>query len=299
MGHKISIIIPIYNTEAYLPKCIDSILSQSFTDYEVLLIDDGSTDGSGQICDSYAKKDNRIRVFHKENGGVSSARNMGLDNAQGEWINFVDSDDWLEQDFFVIGKNENVDLIYQHRFFSDGNCDSIIRPGIYRGEDYLDFLTENSQTNLFYMCYSMLLKSDILTDNHIRFDENLRFGEDRIFIMEYLTHCNSIQVLSNSHYVYNRCENWNNKFVLSFHEVEIFMDSFMKIYDVFPVKTTKIIHNADFISNYIDRNEKNMRIRWALSKPILKYRKALFSEKSAWFKIKYYISRFLSSFLHI
>ena len=92
---KISVIVPVYNTAQFLPRCIESILSQSFTDFELLLIDDGSTDGSGKICDAYAEKDNRIRVFHKENGGVSSARNLGLDNARGEWVTFVDSDDYV------------------------------------------------------------------------------------------------------------------------------------------------------------------------------------------------------------
>ena len=92
---KISVIVPVYNTEKYLHRCIDSILAQTFTDFELLLIDDGSKDNSGAICDEYAAKDSRVRVFHKENGGVSSARNMGLDNAQGEWITFVDSDDVL------------------------------------------------------------------------------------------------------------------------------------------------------------------------------------------------------------
>ena len=92
---KISIIVPIYNTEQYLPRCIDSILSQSLTDFELLLIDDGSIDGSGAICDAFAEKDNRVRVFHKENGGVSSARNLGLNEAKGEWVCFVDSDDEL------------------------------------------------------------------------------------------------------------------------------------------------------------------------------------------------------------
>ena len=85
----ISVIVPVYNVEQYLPHCIDSILTQTFTDFEVLLIDDGSTDNSGRICDEYAKKDNRIRVFHKENGGVSSARNVGLDNAEGEFLGFL------------------------------------------------------------------------------------------------------------------------------------------------------------------------------------------------------------------
>ena len=93
---KISVIVPVYNAEKYLHRCIDSILSQTFTDFELLLINDGSKDSSGAICDEYAAKDNRVRVFHKENGGASSARNLGLDNAKGEWIAFVDSDDLLE-----------------------------------------------------------------------------------------------------------------------------------------------------------------------------------------------------------
>jgi glycosyltransferase involved in cell wall biosynthesis len=88
----ISVIVPVYNVEQYLCKCLDSILNQIFTDFELLLIDDGSPDKSGQICDEYAHKDSRIRVFHKENGGVSSARNLGLDNANGKWVTFIDSD---------------------------------------------------------------------------------------------------------------------------------------------------------------------------------------------------------------
>ena len=91
----ISVIIPVYNTEKYLRCCIDSVLAQTYKDFELLLIDDGSTDSSGAICDEYAEKDTRVRVFHKENGGVSSARNLGLDNARGNWIMFVDGDDWI------------------------------------------------------------------------------------------------------------------------------------------------------------------------------------------------------------
>ena len=90
---KISVIIPVYTAEKSLCRCIDSILTQTYQDFELLLIDDGSTDSSGAICDEYAEQDARIRVFHKENGGVSSARNVGLDNARGEWYAFVDSDD--------------------------------------------------------------------------------------------------------------------------------------------------------------------------------------------------------------
>lgn len=102
MSPKISIIVPVYKVEEYLPKCIDSILAQTFTDFELILVDDGSPDRCGEICDEYAKEDSRIVVIHKENGGQATARNMGLDIARGEYIGFVDSDDWIEKDMYEI-----------------------------------------------------------------------------------------------------------------------------------------------------------------------------------------------------
>ena len=104
----VSVIVPVYKAEKWLHRCVDSILAQTMEDFEVLLIDDGSPDRSGEICDEYAAKDSRVWVFHKENGGVSSARNLGLDNAQGEWISFIDSDDWVEVDYLA-GLTENLD----------------------------------------------------------------------------------------------------------------------------------------------------------------------------------------------
>lgn len=97
---KISIIVPVYNAERYLHRCIESILAQTFKDFELLLIDDGSKDNSGYICNEYAGKDERVKVWHKENGGVSSARNVGLDNVKGEWVTFVDSDDYISSNYF-------------------------------------------------------------------------------------------------------------------------------------------------------------------------------------------------------
>ena len=108
MKPLISIIVPIYNVEKYLSRCINSVLSQTFPDFELLLIDDGSTDKSGYICDGYAQKDSRIKVFHIENGGVSAARNYGLDNARGEWITFVDADDWIDKDMYYKLYNEAI-----------------------------------------------------------------------------------------------------------------------------------------------------------------------------------------------
>ena len=96
----ISVIVPVYNVEPYLKKCLDSIIGQSYKDLEILIIDDGSTDYSGNICDEYEELDDRIRVFHTENKGLSCARNLGLDEAKGEWIGFVDSDDWIEPNMY-------------------------------------------------------------------------------------------------------------------------------------------------------------------------------------------------------
>ena len=111
----ISIIVPIYNIEKFLPCCIESVLAQTFTEWELILVDDGSKDSSGVICDEYAAQDARIRVFHKENGGVSSARNLGLDNVRGEWITFVDADDWIESDMLELllrkGEETGADIV--------------------------------------------------------------------------------------------------------------------------------------------------------------------------------------------
>ena len=91
----ISVIVPVYNVEKYLEKCVESILSQTYQNLEILLIDDSSKDNSGKLCDDFAKKDSRIRVIHKENGGLSDARNHGIDNSNGEWLTFIDSDDFI------------------------------------------------------------------------------------------------------------------------------------------------------------------------------------------------------------
>ena len=116
---KISVIIPIYNAEVYLENCLESIKNQSFTDYEVLLIDDGSTDNSGKICDVFATKDFRFQVIHKSNGGVSSARNIGIEQAKGEWICFMDSDDTVEKDYLqhlYQGANQQNDILVVQGF---------------------------------------------------------------------------------------------------------------------------------------------------------------------------------------
>ena len=115
MQPKISVIVPVYKAEEYLHRCVDSILAQSFTGFELILINDGSPDNSGAICDEYAQKDNRVKVIHKENGGVASARQCGIDNATGEYTIHADPDDWVEptmlEELYNKAVEENADMV--------------------------------------------------------------------------------------------------------------------------------------------------------------------------------------------
>ena len=191
---KISVIVPIYNTEQYLPRCLDSIISQSFSDFELLLIDDGSTDGSGAICDAYAEKDSRVRVFHKENGGVSSARNMGLDCAEGEWIAFVDSDD----EFMKTGLQVLVDGISDEADMVMGGCKVYDVDGneSYSTRNHASVLLPNVQfaiklykpSDNVYQGYiwSKLFRLSVIRSKSIRYSEDIFFKEDLLFIMQFI-----------------------------------------------------------------------------------------------------------------
>ena len=121
----ISVIVPVYNVAAWLPRCVDSVLTQTYQNLEILLIDDGSTDASGEICDAYAEKDPRIRVIHKKNGGLSSARNAGLDVSNGQYIGFVDSDDWIEPEMYekmlALMECNEAQLVCAGRYDVDGD----------------------------------------------------------------------------------------------------------------------------------------------------------------------------------
>lgn len=181
----ISVIVPVYKVEEYLPRCIDSILSQDFTDFELLLIDDGSPDGSGKICDEYAAKDKRVRVFHKENGGVSSARNLGLENACGEWVSFIDADDYLSSGFFDIDVGKDCDVIqksYTIIYEENGNAEQRIVPE-------LDFKTENEFYHFFVTCrtnalWDKFIRRELIGKN--RFNTNIHIGEDFLFFLSLL-----------------------------------------------------------------------------------------------------------------
>lgn len=191
----ISVIVPVYNCIQTLDKCIGAICTQTTDDWEILLIDDGSTDGSEQLCDIFASKDARIHVLHKPNGGVSSARNMGLDHAKGEYVMFCDSDDWVEPEwceqlYLAAKENPGCQPICNY-YRSTADCETINRAG--QCEDLgkniakADFFSLNRYELLGIPWNKIYLRS-ILEDNHIRFQTELSLGEDLVFNLDYL-HC--------------------------------------------------------------------------------------------------------------
>ncbi|MCR5039689.1 MAG: glycosyltransferase family 2 protein [Bacteroidales bacterium] len=191
---KLSVIVPVYNTRQYLSRCIDSILNQSFTDFELLLIDDGSTDGSGGVCDAYAEKDGRVRVFHKENGGVSSARNLGLNEARGEWVCFVDSDDELMRESSQIMVNcisDTVDMVMAGYEVYDDNgalsysVETRKEKSISAEAAVKEMYKSTDYRYQGYIC-SKLLRRSIIKEAKLSFAEDVFFNEDRLFIVGFI-----------------------------------------------------------------------------------------------------------------
>lgn len=178
---EISIIVPIYKIERYLHQCIDSILMQTFTDFELLLIDDGSPDGCPAICDEYAKKDARVRVFHKLNGGLTSARNCGLDNSNGNWIMHIDGDDWVEPTYIeelysAAIKNKADIAICGFRFaYEDGRC---IEEHPILWDDNKPASMNRYIASVWAIACASIHKSKLYTDNGVRSPKNITFCED-------------------------------------------------------------------------------------------------------------------------
>lgn len=190
---KVSVIIPVYNTQKYLARCLDSVLAQDRDDLEIITVDDGSTDGSGAVCDDYARKDKRVRVFHKENGGVSSARNSGIDGMCGEYCCFVDSDDRISENFVstLLGNAESRGCALSVCGLS--KTDACENSG---GVAVLD--RRAAQFSLFDEVSGIrgyiggkLFKTDILKRENIRFDEQQTLAEDLLFLFDYLLYCPS------------------------------------------------------------------------------------------------------------
>ena len=206
---KISVIVPVYKAEAYLHRCVDSILAQTFQDFEVLLIDDGSPDRSGEICDEYARKDRRVRVFHKENGGVSSARQCGMDHAQGEYTIHADPDDWVEpmmlEELYKKAKEEDADMVICDFYEERKNKTIYIRQQP-SSLDHEIVLCELFQ-QLHGSCWNKLVKRACYKEFGVRFPLELSYCEDLYVNACLLSHSMVVVYLPKAFYHYDQYTN--------------------------------------------------------------------------------------------
>lgn len=215
-----SIIVPTYNCEKFIGKCIESIRNQTCRDWELMLIDDGSTDETGAICAEYANLDTRIKYFHQQNAGPGAARNRGLDHACGEYVVFVDSDDWVDStflsDYLVYAKD--YEIVYwggYYKEYDDGRSVKV---------NDLELCTTDIPAAIQYLwkhdrfgwTWMKCFRRDIIEQHHIRFAETVYFREDAIFTAEYFKYVNRVKVLSVANYHYRIVETslvhtrWNN-----------------------------------------------------------------------------------------
>lgn len=207
---EISVIVPVYNAEAYIHRCINSLLAQTFDDFEVILVDDGSLDGSGAICDDYARKNSRVRVFHKENGGVASARQLGVDKARGEYTIHTDPDDWVEptmlDELYYRAKTETADMVI---------CDFLVEEkegSIYRVQQP----TNNSadvvlEELLLYRLHgslcNKLIRRECYTLYNIAFVKGLNYCEDYLVCVKLLQKGIKVAYLNKAFYHYDQIVN--------------------------------------------------------------------------------------------
>lgn len=214
----VSVIIPVYNAELYLHRCVDSVLSQTYQDFEVLLINDGSKDKSGRICDQYAEVDRRVRVIHQENSGVSATRNVGIGEAKGDYISFVDSDDYiasdmLEQMISVAEKNNSDIVMCEYSVDKTGvitpvklNYQSIYatKKEVKNGLLYRYYTDDHAG---LYSLWNKIIKREVITRNEIVFDTTLKRGEDAWFIFQCLKNCSRVDFVSIPFYFYYQNQN--------------------------------------------------------------------------------------------
>lgn len=236
---KLSAIIPVYKAEKYIHKCLDSIVNQSFNNWELIIVDDGSPDNSGVICDEYAKKDKRIRVIHKINEGVSVARNIGLEIATGEYVTFVDSDDYLEGDCFSLVENAVSDLLVFESI--SYNSQNKIKKWYDINDDHIsdnnkkiDFIKKYISVFVLDGPCAKFFKRDVI--GNIRFPEGQRLGEDNVFMLTFIKRCSTIDTITGCYYVIDdHYSNSYNKYMMSAKDASSYFANIMNVYTTLAV----------------------------------------------------------------
>lgn len=310
----ITIIIPVYNASSYIDQCLQSVFGQTYTDWECILIDDGSKDTSPEKCDAWCKKDSRFKVIHQKNQGVSAARNNGLKIAKGEWVTFIDSDDWIESDYLsqMLSGTNTVDLVVsgQIREFPDGS------KIVYMPREKDTFVLESTagksfndlnEKFLLYAPHEKLFHTEIIQINNLIFDENCSYGEDLQFVYEYLNHTTSIGTINHALYHYRMGDGntlstklREDQFEVDYRQWKI-VYNFYKNHDFLIESANKylakrlwgIVYDGLFLYPKI-KSRKNNYIKTILSIPEIGYLKQYSNIFSAAKWIKYSITHRLS-----
>lgn len=254
-----SFIIPVYNCEQYIVQCLDSILAQSVSDFEVIIIDDGSTDNSGKICDDYVRSDSRFTIIHKQNAGLSAARNDGIRMAEGEWLTFVDSDDWLEPCFLeVLLANQDVDYVVG----SMNHCriDTSVVPEKFNDIKFSSIdssiFADNNLLTAFFTAWSKFFNTRIVKENKLLFIPGVSPGEDTIFVMHYLSCIQSIclsSVLCYNWRVANGLTNKKRSFSCVQYTINQTIDAINAVEGKHNVDLTRIKYNSlNYLVDKID-----------------------------------------------
>lgn len=243
----VSIIIPVYNAEATLRRCVESILNQEYTEFELILVNDGSSDGSGDICEEYAKQDSRVRVIHKTNSGVSDSRNQGIEAAQGEYIQFVDADDWITADATKLlvreASQEHCDLVITDFYRVIGKRvsrkGSIKESGLLTREELAECMMESPADFYYGVLWNKLFRRDIIMEHGIRMDKKISWCEDFLFNLEYILYIRNASVLQVPVYYYLKTEgslvsqssNLSKVVQTKLHIFEIYNEFYKTVYD--------------------------------------------------------------------
>lgn len=211
-----SVIVPVYKVEEYLPNCIESVLNQTFSDFELILVDDGSPDTCPQICEEYAKKDNRIKVVHKPNGGLASARRAGIKVAEGDYVFNLDSDDLIENDtlecaYKIISDTDCEMVSFSYRWVKDGHTISItndcLDEGLYSGKNiekyiYPKLLMDKNMNHISYYLSGKAVKRELLTPHQLNVSEKISLGEDLCCTVACYLHAESVYISKKTAYLY-------------------------------------------------------------------------------------------------
>ena len=284
MEPKISIIVPVYNGEKTIKRCIDSILEQTYENIEIIIVNDGSVDNTLSICEKNYKNNKNVFIFNINNGGVSNARNFGIEKSTGEYIIFVDGDDTLDQDMIISLYNNlksNKDIVICGIKLLDSNL-NLVNELNYSNTNKSDVVNLDKKEilqlfkiDLLNSPCNKLFISSIIKNNNLKFNSNLSIGEDLMFVMDYLEYINNIYVLNKSMYNYINSNNQSLSIKINLEMYEIQMSIFKKIYSFLEKNKISIKYKNDITILYytlvwrsirnIIRRDKSITLKFKIS----------------------------------